>query len=131
MRPEKMARAVLAAANWWNRLMATIWSARARGKSAMAISEGLVDTVSLRLTVSSGTTRSIVSGKTAFTSPTWMVPFLQVIVSVPFVASARISASAAETVTGAASPPGWNESVGRMSRRPSTPFTLIDILAVL
>ena len=41
------------------------------------------------------------------------------------------SASAADTVTGTDSPPGWKESVGRTSFRPSTPFTLIESFAVL
>ena len=97
----------------------------------MAISEGLVEVLPFRLTASSGTTRSIVSGNTAFTSPTCTVPSRQVMVSVPAVASARSEASAADTVTGGLDPPGWNESVGRISRLPSTPFTLIESCDVL
>jgi hypothetical protein len=122
---EDRQRRAAATCSIWS--IAAICSVRARAKSAIAISDGLVEAAFLRLIVSSGTTRSMVSGKTAFTSPTCSVPSRQVIVRLPAAASARSSASAADTVTGGLDPPGWNERVGRISFLPSTPFTLIDI----
>ena len=131
MRPARSACAQRPAASCSKRSMRPACSRRACGKAAMAISEGLVDATPLRLTASSGTSRTIVSGNEAFTSPMWSVPSRSVTTSVPAAASAASSASAADTVAGAPPGPLAKESVGRMRRRPSTAFTLIDTCAVL
>ena len=62
----------------------------------------------------------------------WSVPSRKMTTRLPFVGLARSSASAADTVAGGPPlPPDWKESVGRMSRLPSTAFTLIEICGVL
>ena len=62
----------------------------------------------------------------------WSVPSRKVTTRALLVALARSSASAADTVAGGPpAPPDWNESVGRMSRLPSTALTLIEICGVL
>jgi hypothetical protein len=61
----------------------------------------------------------------------WSVPSRKVTTSVPLAALARSSASAAEMVAGGLLESDWNESVGRISRLPSTAFTLIEICEVL
>ena len=99
-RPERIAIATFAAAVSSKDSMRRSCSARALGKSAMAISEGLVEVAPLRLTVSRGISRVSSSGNTALTSPTLSVPLRQVIVSTPLAASACIVAFSAETVTG-------------------------------
>jgi hypothetical protein len=57
--------ATLPAASCSMRSIFFVWSTRAVANWAMAISEGLVDVVFLRLTASSGTSRTIVSGNEA------------------------------------------------------------------
>ena len=67
---------------------------------------------------SRGMTRSMVSGKATSTSPTRTIPFVQIAVIVPLLALVFSSASIAESVTGGLESLGWNDIVGRMSRRP-------------
>ena len=130
-RPVSIPMAALPAAICSTWRIFSVWATRAVTKSAIAISDGLRDLDPLRLTASSGTSRTMVSGKEALTSPMWSVPSRKVTIRAFFAGSACSSASLAETVAGLSPPPDWNESVGRISFRPSTPLTLIDSCEVL
>ena len=83
------------------------------GTCARARSEAPL--VPRRLASSSGMTRMIVSGNTARTSPTSIVPLWQMIVSVAAWRSLRISASSQMIVTGGLSSVALKVKVGRTS----------------
>jgi hypothetical protein len=61
----------------------------------------------------------------------WSVPSRKVTIRAFLAGSACSSASLADIVAGLSEPPDWNERVGRISFRPSTPLTLIDSCDVL